>query len=94
MLGTETTIKDAVARIVPRTEGVQVGYEVRVGRDGTNDEAVWVYVLVPDERIDEFQEEWATLRDDIRKRVREQIGNPEGYVYIRMLAASEVDHST
>lgn len=94
MLGTETTIKDAVAGIVPRTEGVQVGWEVRLGKDSTDEEAVWVYVLVPDERIDEFHEEWASLREDIRRRVREQIGKPEAYVYIRMLAASEVDRGT
>jgi hypothetical protein len=90
MLGTETTIKNAVAGIVPRTEGVRVGWEVRVGRNSIDEEAVWVYVLVPDERIDDFHEEWAKVRDDIRQRVRQQVGNPEAYVYIRMLAASEV----
>lgn len=94
MLGTETTIKDAVARIVTRTEGVRVGYEVRVGLDSTDDEAVWVYVLVPDERIDEFKAEWAAIRDDIRQRVHEQIGDPEVFVYIRMLAVSEIEGST
>jgi hypothetical protein len=91
MLGTEDTIRDAVASIRPRTVGVQVGWEVRVGRDSTDEEAVWVYVLVPDERIDEFYEEWDEVRDDIRRRVREQVGNPEAFVYIRMRAASEVD---
>ena len=91
MLVSETTIKNAVASVVPRTEGVQVGWEVRVGLDSTNDEAVWVWVMVPDARIEEFNEEWAELRDQIRQRVRQQLGDPEAYVYIRMLAASEVD---
>jgi hypothetical protein len=36
MLVTETTIKNAVAGIVPRTEGVQVGWEIRLGLDSTN----------------------------------------------------------
>jgi dipeptidyl aminopeptidase/acylaminoacyl peptidase len=69
----------------------EVGWDVRVGRDSTDDEAVWVYVLVPDARIEEFYREWEELREHIRKRVREEVGNPEGFVYIRMLAASEVD---
>jgi hypothetical protein len=93
MLVTETTIKNAVAGIVPRTEGVQVGWEIRLGLDSTNDEAVWVWVMVPDARIEEFQEEWADLRDEIRQRIREQLGDPLAYVYIRMLAASEADPS-
>jgi hypothetical protein len=93
MLVTEATIKNAVAGIVPRTEGVQVGWEIRLGLDSTNDEAVWVWVMVPDARIEEFQEEWADLRDEIRQRIREQLGDPLAYVYIRMLAASEADPS-
>jgi hypothetical protein len=94
MLGTETTIKNAVTRIQPRTEGVRVGWEVRVGRDSTGEEAVWVYVLVPDDRIDEFYDEWDKVREDIRQRVREQVGNPDAFVYIRMQATSEVDAGT
>jgi len=66
MHGTQTTIKDAVEGIVPRTEGVQVGWDVRVGRDSTDAEAVWVYVVVPDERIEELYE-----RADFRKQATE-----------------------
>jgi hypothetical protein len=82
-----------VTRIRPRTEGVQVGWDVRVGKDSTDQDAVWVYVLVPDERIDEFNDEWDEIRDDIRQQVREEVGNPEAFVYIRMRAASEIDAS-
>jgi len=54
MIAAETSIKDAMNAIRTRTKGVQVGSEIRVGRDSTDDEAAWVYVVVPDERIDEF----------------------------------------
>ena len=67
---------------------------MRVGRDSTDAEAVWVYVVVPDERIEEFYEEWDNVRDDIRQRVRDQLGDPEAFVYIRMLAASEAHAAT
>jgi len=90
MLGAETAIKDAMTAIRPRTQGVQVGSEIRVGRDSTDEEAVWVWVFVPDERIDEFYAEWDEVRDQIRQRVLEKIGKPDVFVYVRMRAASEV----
>lgn len=43
MIGTETSIREAVTDIRPRTQGVLVGSEIRVGRDSTDEEAVWVY---------------------------------------------------
>lgn len=91
MLGTETSIKSALANVHPRTEGVQVGAEVLVGTDSTNDEAVWVYVVVPDEQLEEFQGEWQTVRDRIREAVRIELGDPEIFVYVRMRLASEVE---
>lgn len=91
MLPTETAIKDAVRPIKPLTPGVRVGAEVRVEHDFSNDEAVWVYVVVPDERIEDFYSEWEGIRRQIRSRVREAVQNPELLVYVRMHAASEVD---
>lgn len=90
MIAAETSIKDAMNAIQTRTKGVQVGSEIRVGRDSTDDEAVWVYVVVPDERIDEFYAEWDAIRATIRERVRERLEKPDLYVYVRMRAASEV----
>ena len=90
MIAAETSIRDAMTAIRPRTEGVQVGSEIRVGRDSTDDEAVWVYVVVPDERIDEFYAEWDAIRATIRERVREHLEKPGLFVYVRMRAASEV----
>jgi hypothetical protein len=87
------TIKHAIASVHPRTLGVQVGSEVRVGRDSTDDEAVWVYVVVPDERIAEFYGEWDQVRSEIRQQVHETLGDPNVFVYIRMLASSEVEPS-
>ena len=89
MIATETSIKNAMAAIRPRTQGVQVGSEIRVGRDATDDEAVWVYVAVPDDRIDEFYAEWDTIRANIRRLVRERLERPDLFVYIRMRAQSE-----
>ena len=89
MLGAQQ-IKQAIIDVRPQTEGVEVGSEVRVGRDSTDDEAVWVYVVVPDERIDEFYGEWEQLRRRIRQRVYEAVGSTDVFVYIRMRAASEV----
>ena len=90
MIGSETSIREAVTKVQPRTKGVQVGWDVRVGRDSTDDEAVWVYVVVPDERIDEFYGEWDGLRATIRERIQEQLRDPNVFVYFRMRAASEV----
>lgn len=90
MIAAETSIKEAMSAIRPRTKGVRVGSEIRVGRDSTDEEAVWVYVVVPDERIDEFYPEWDAMRATIRERVREHLGRPDLFVYVRMRAASEV----
>lgn len=90
MIGTETSIREAVTGIRPRTQGVLVGSEIRVGRDSTDEEAVWVYVVVPDESIDEFYAEWDSIRSRIRGRIRERLNNPNLLVYVRMHAASEV----
>lgn len=87
----EAVAKEAVAGVQPQTQGVRVGSEVRVGPDSTDEQAVWVYVVVPDERIAEFYEEWDQLREQIRQRVREKLGDPNAFVYIRMQASSEVD---
>lgn len=84
------TIQRAVAALQPSTRGVTVGSEIRVGPDSTDEDAVWVYVHVPDERIDEFYEEWDELRAEIRRRVRETLGDPEAFVYVRMRATSEL----
>ncbi len=93
MLGAQQ-IKQAISATVhPRTEGVDVGSEVRVGRDWTDDEAVWIWVAVPDERIEEFYAEWEQLREDIRQSVYKEVGSTDVYVYVHMLAASEVGES-
>jgi len=89
MLGPET-IKDAITDVQPRTKGVQIGSEIFTGRDSTDEDAVWVYVLVPDERIEDFYAEWDQVRDEIRRRIRDRLGDENAYVYIRMRAASEV----
>jgi hypothetical protein len=75
MLGSET-IKDALADVRTRTQGVEVGAEVWTGKDSTNDDAVWVYVVVPDERIEAFYEEWPSVRDEIRTRRLEETTRP------------------
>ena len=49
-----------------------------------------LYLVVPDERIDEFYAEWDAIRATIRERVREHLEKPGLFVYVRMRAASEV----
>lgn len=91
MLGAQT-IKDAMDQVHTRTQGVQIS-EIRIGKDSTDEDAVWVYVVVPDDRIEEFYDEWDEVREDIRRRVREKLGDSRPFVYIRMRAASEVRES-
>ena len=94
MIASETSIKHALTGVHPRTKGVQVGAEVRLGIDSTNDDAVWIYVVVPDERLDEFQSEWQSIREAIRQAIQSQPGNDDVSVYVRMRLASEVEPSS
>jgi hypothetical protein len=92
MLPGTDVIKKAVASLHPRTPGVRVDEDdIRVGLDSTDDEAVWVYVIVPDERIEEFYEEWTDVRRQIKELIQDELRNPEMFVYVRMKAASEVE---
>lgn len=84
----EEAVRDALAGLSVKTRGVVIGSEIRVGRDHTDDEAVWIYVVVPDDRIEEFHLEWDDLRDRIRERVREKVDS-ELLVYSHLRAASE-----
>jgi len=86
----EKAVKDALADLSAKTKGVVIGSEIRTGHDHTDDEAVWIYVVVPDDRIDEFYEEWDELREQMRERVRASAGS-EVLVYPHMRAASETE---
>jgi hypothetical protein len=74
----QTPIPGAVAR-----------FELREGRDSTNDPAVWVYVVVNDDKIDNLWPAWDQLRQDIREAVADVAG-PDVVTYVRMWAESEV----
>lgn len=89
-VGVETSIAEALSAIHPTTPGVRIGSEIRIAPDSTDELAAWVYVVVPDDRIDDFHSEWDDMRTKIRTRVQEQLKNPELFVYVRMRAASEV----
>ena len=94
MLRGPETVKKAVSQIHPRTRGVWIDQDdIRVGRDSTDDEAVWVYVIVPDERIDEFYAEWEEIRRNIKATIQAELGDPDVFVYVRMKAASELEAS-
>lgn len=84
---TKEDVAAALSSIQVDTPGVQVGADIRVGKDSTNEDAVWVYVAVPEDRTDRFYQEWDDLRFAIRKKVQERLEKPDMFVYVRMLAA-------
>ena len=84
---TKETVNKALQSLQVKTPGVQVGADIRIGKDSTGDDAVWVYVAVPEERMDSFYQEWTDLRFSIRKKVQELFQKPEMFVYVRMLGA-------
>jgi hypothetical protein len=82
-------IRTALSELQLTTSGAVARFELRVGRDSTNDSAVWVYVVVHDSRIESLWPEWDQLRQDIRDAVA-TVAGPDVVTYIRMWAESEV----
>lgn len=88
-----TTIHDQLARHsgdLPFPAAI-AGWDVKVGRDATGDEAVWVWVVLRDEFVDQI---WPLqTRDEVRDRVREIVRNAaaptEVQVYVRFRSESE-----
>jgi hypothetical protein len=72
-------VPDAVAR-----------YEVQVGRDSTDDPAVWVYVVVNDDKIEPLRPKWRQLRWDIYETIARLAGAGVN-TYVRMRATSELE---
>ena len=66
-----------------------VGWHLEEGRDHTGDPAVWVYVIVDDDRIEEIWPIWDALRAEIRRVVVAET-SPDVIPYVRMWAKSEV----
>ena len=67
------------------------GWDVKVGRDATGDDAVWVWVVLHDDLVDQV---WPLqTRDELRDRVREIVRNAavptEVQVYVRFRSESE-----
>ena len=77
LLAIPTTPPDALA-----------GFELREGLDSTDDPALWVYVIVRDEKIEALWPDWSQLRQRIRDAVSE-IAGEQVNCYIRMWAESE-----
>lgn len=64
------------------------GFELRQGLDSTEDPAVWVYVIVRDDKIEALWSDWDQLRERIREAVSEVAGD-QVITYVRMWAESE-----
>jgi hypothetical protein len=67
------------------------GWDVKVGRDATGDDAVWVWVVLHDELVDQV---WPMkTRDEVRDRVREIVRDAaaptEVQIYVRFRSESE-----
>ena len=67
------------------------GWDVKVGRDSTGDDAVWVWVVLHDDLVEQV---WPLqTRDELRDRVREIVRSAaaptEIQVYVRFRSESE-----
>ena len=82
-------IREALAAL-PVPEGVVSGWDVESGLDSAGDKAVWVYVVVVDDRVDDIWDGWDDLRYRIHGIVAEQLGD-EVAAYVRMRTRSEVE---
>lgn len=88
-----TAIQDQLAahRVdLPSADAV-AGWTVEVGRDATGDEAIWVWVVLHDELVDQV---WPLqTRDEIREWVRDLVRRAaapvEVQVYVRFRLESE-----
>lgn len=82
-------IEEALDALTVPVPGAVARYIVEAGYDATDDPAVWVYVIVNDDKIAPLQPQWRKLRWDIYEAIARVMGstvNP----YIRMRAASEL----
>lgn len=59
------------------------------GRDSTGDPAIWVWIVVDDNKFD--RETVGQLRETIREALHELPETTE-WTYVRLLPASEADH--
>lgn len=82
-------IRAALDEVQVPVPGAVVDYVVRTGLDSTSDPAVWVYVVVDDDKIEQLWDGWRQLRWDIREAVA-GVAGPEPMTYIRMWGASSV----
>ncbi|MFH1469628.1 MAG: hypothetical protein ABIO70_34905 [Pseudomonadota bacterium] len=87
-----TTIRDSLAEHrheFPFPAAI-AGWDVKVGRDSTGDDAVWVWVVLHDNLVDQV---WPLdIRDELRERVREIVlgaAPTDVQVYVRFRSQSE-----
>ena len=67
------------------------GWDIQVGRDSTGDDAVWVWVVLHDDLVDQV---WPLqTRDELRQRVRQLVVDAsrpsDVQVYVRFRSESE-----
>lgn len=86
-----SAIRDQLSKRREEFPSAIAGWDVRVGRDSTGDDAVWVWIVLRDELVEEM---WPfQTRDELRRRVREIVRNAaepkEVQVYVRFRSESE-----
>lgn len=67
------------------------GWDVEIGTDATGDDAVWVWVVLRDDRIEEawVESNRDALRDHVRSTVRRVVAAQPFQVYVRFRSESE-----
>lgn len=84
------TIKAKLTGLALAEQSAIADWDVTVGSDSTGDPAVWVFVIVRDDRLADFEPTWNDARWRIKGAVSEVA--PEAFTYVRMQLESEVEH--
>lgn len=89
-----TRIKTRLSALTGPAREAVVDWHLQYGRDHDNDPAMWVYVVVKDDRADWLMNSptWRELRERIRDVVAEET-SPEVITYIRMWEESDTDEA-
>lgn len=88
MRGMDVAIIREHLRSLDPIEGVS-GYEVETRLDSTGEDAVWIFVVTDDARLDDLWPVWPDLREQIRGAVARAVG-ADPNVYVRMWSATEL----
>ncbi len=85
-MGTTATIEEALRDLAGLPAVVQA-WDVEVGADATDEEAVWVWVTLRDEDLNRQTRE--QFRGLVRNAVRQRTSDSPPWVYVRFRGVSE-----